>query len=317
MRTFFISLSLAILAYTGTALSISKGELPTETDWYLHVDLTQMRSTVTGQHLMVWMSDEVFDEIEGDTGVDLEKNLDGITVFGNGDEENDAALLLHGNLSGSLQADIVAFLESETDTLVKESMGYIEVYSFEDLHLKDRKRRHRRKSKNDDVDITVTADDGAFIAFGKKGQTLITQNRSLLETWSDAGGQLSNRSSNHSGALLVLEADRSLIQGGVKRDIGHRGPWNSSIGKNMEQIALILFDEAGLAALDVNILTSTPKTAESLHDVVKGLLSLKSLTLDDEPEISELLDDTDVNLSGQTVTISARFDPETLVSIFD
>ena len=316
MRTLFLFLSLVLLGYAGTASSISKGELPTETDWYLHVDLTQMRSTVTGKHLMGWMSGEVFEEIEEDTGVDLEKNLDGITVFGNGDEEHDAALLLHGDLSDTLQADIVAFLESETDSLGRETIGNIDIYTFDDLHLRDRKRRNRRSSKND-FDVSITTDKSGFIAFGKKGQTLITQNRNLLETWADAGGQLPNRSSNHSGALVVLEADRSLVQGGVKRDIGHKGPWNSSIGKNMEQIALILFDEAGLAALDVNILTSTPKTAESLHDVVRGLLSLKSLTLDDEPELSELLDDTDVDLSGQTVTISARFDPETLVNIFD
>ncbi len=266
---------------------------------------------------MSWMSDEVFEEVASETGIDLQENLDGITVFGNGDDGENGAVLLHGNLQGEIQQEIVDFLESSSTDMERENLGNIEVYSFSDIEMRKRKR-HRRLSlkSDDDIDININGDEDAFIGFGQQGQTIITQNRSLLEKWSEAGGRFSNRT-DHSGALLVLEADRSLVQGGVRREIGHRGPWNSSIGKNMEQIALILFDEAGLAALDINILTSTPKTAESLHDVVRGLLSLKSLTLDDEPELSELLDDTNVDVAGSKVTISSRFSPEALINVFD
>ena len=316
MRTVLLTLGLSFFLSLGVS-ALGKGDLPTETAWYLHVDLTQMRSTVTGEHLMSWMADEVFDEVELETGIDLQENLDGVTVFGNGDDGDDGAVLLHGSLNGNLQDEILGFLESFSNDVEKESLGSTEIYAFSDIEMKKRKRKRRLRFKSDDeININIDTDENAFIGFGQQGQTIITQNRSLLESWSAAGGRFTNRS-DHNGALLVLEADRSLIQGGVRREIGHGGPWNSSIGKNMEQIALILFDEAGLAALDINILTSTPKTAESLHDVVRGLLSLKSLTLDDEPELSALLDDTNVDVAGSQVTISSRFSPKALIDVFD
>lgn len=296
----------------GDAVALDRGDLPEQTAWYLHLDLEQMQNTVTGQYISDFVDEDVFEEIREETGLDLRNELEGITAFGSSEDGEDAAVVFHGRLSKETKDTLLELLRDEANDIGEENLSGVSVYSFEDLDFDHHHHGHSRDHDDDDSGptISIDGDETVYLGFGKANQTMITPNRRLLESWAAAGGRFRGVSQNYPGALLVLEADRSLVQGGVRKNVLSHGPWNSSIGKSMEQIAVILFDEAGRAALDVSILTTTPDTAESLHNVVKGLIALKSLAADDEPEIAAILGETDVDLAGSQVTLKARIDPE-------
>ena len=317
MLRFLIGFMLTLCFAGNPVLALSNGDLPTETAWYLHMDMDQMDSTVTGQHLSAWLSEEVFDEIRDELGFSLDEELSGITVFGSGEKKNSPALILHGRLSEKAKDEIMGLMKKEATDLKKESHSNAEVYSFSDVVFGDHHNRVSAKTDDDKYHITASSDEKSYLAFGNLGQTLLTQNEALLKQFLNDGGQIRNQNSNHPGALMVLQADRTLIQGGMGRDFPRHGPWNSSIGKNMNQVAVILFDESGMAALDVSLVADDPETAEALNNVVKGLIALKTLAMDDEPELAQILQDTDAELIGNTVTIRARVDPEVLVEFFE
>ena len=57
--------------------------------------------------------------------------------------------------------------------------------------------------------------------------------------------------------------------------------------------------------------------AESLASIVRGLISLQVFNDDMDPEIATFLQNTDVDVDGNKLTISVALDPEVVVAAIE
>ena len=90
------------------------------------------------------------------------------------------------------------------------------------------------------------------------------------------GGKVAG-SGSHKGALLVLSAEKTMLQAGMNSaafaDDDGSG-WDSNILRNTEQVAFMIAAAANKLALEAQLITTEPEMDESLASVVRGLISL-------------------------------------------
>jgi hypothetical protein len=119
---------------------------------------------------------------------------------------------------------------------------------------------------------------------------------------------------------MVLTAEKSLIQAGIQADQVEDdgdGGWRSNILKNTEQLAVMVADAAGKIAVETRLIATQPEMAESLASIVRGLISLAMFSEDMDPEVSQFLMGTTVDVDGSALNIRVALDPESVVVALD
>ena len=120
------------------------------------------------------------------------------------------------------------------------------------------------------------------------------------------------------GQLFVLSAERNLMQAGARtNEFDDDGDWDSNILRNTEQAALLIADQAGKIAIEAQLVTTEAEMAESLASIVRGLISLQVFNDDMDPDIANFLQNTDVDVDGNKLTISVTLDPEVVVAAIE
>lgn len=294
-----------------THADIAERDLPEGTQWYAHADLAAMRDSVTGRQILAFLDDEVFAELEEETGIRLQDDLRAATVFG-GVGKQDGALVLNGEISEKNRAKINAIMELYGE-YSKDTRKGIEIYALD-------KRQRSGDSRDGDSEDMFAEDRTTFVAFGKRKQTLITQNKARLDEFVDAGGRLEQRRKmDKPGSLLVLQADKSMVKAGMNAGAGIKEDedWDSNILQHMRQVAVVLSDKEGKAAIEAELVTANEQLAESIKNIVQGLISIKSLDQDEDREVLEMLSSIRLDQSGATIKASMLIDPETLKEMAD
>lgn len=299
-------LTVVLLALPGLALGeLSASGLPATSTWYFHADFHEMRGSEAGRPLYAWLQREVFADVRDDAGIDLDKEADTITAFSA--EESGAVVLVEGNISQQTRDKLIAIAAGadEFDTLKHKGATFY--YAKGDNHGKD-------------GDIKVDSfENGMYFTFALKDRLLATSSREQMERLLDSKGALPLRKTDR-GTLIVLTAEKSLIQAGIQADeIEDRGDggWQSNILKNTEQLAVMIADAAGKIAIETQLIATQPEMAESLASIVRGLISLAMFSEDMDPEVAEFLKGTTVAVDGSSLNIKLALDPESVVVALD
>ena len=120
------------------------------------------------------------------------------------------------------------------------------------------------------------------------------------------------------GQLFVLSAERGLIQAGARTaELDGNGDWDSNILRNTEHAALLVADKKGKIAIEAQLITTEPEMAESLASIVRGLISLQVFNDDMDPEVSSFLQNTNVSVNDNKLTVSVALDPEVVVAAIE
>ncbi len=297
---------LLLLALPGlTYGELAASGLPSTSTWYFHVDFDEMRGSDAGKPLYAWLQREVFADVREDAGIDLDKEADRITAFSA--EESGAVVLVEGKISQETRDKLLAIAATgeEFDTLEHEGKTFY--YVKGDGH-----------GNNGDIKVD-SFENGAYFTFALKNRILATSSREQMERLLDSKGKLPMRKTD-SGALIVLTAEKSLIQAGIQADqVEDRGEggWQSNILKNTEQLAVMVADVAGKIAIETQLIATQPEMAESLASIVRGLISLAMFSEDMDPEVAEFLKGTTVDVDGSSLSIKLALDPESVVVALD
>jgi hypothetical protein len=261
------------------------GDVPGGTTWYLHVDFEQMRSESAGKEVLAWMVDEVFDDVKEDSGVDLENELDSLTGFsvrGQG-----PVFLFEGKVSQTTKDRLMAIIAAEGDLDPQKSSGKV-YYRFTDDHSKDGEDSVRIGS--DDIEIQFDElGNESWISLALKNKVLVTSSEEQMKAMLKSGGKISG-SGSHDGALIVLTADKPLLQAGMNsvalgEGSGGDSAWESNILRNTEQVAFLIAVAANKLAIEAKLVTSEPEMASQLASVARGLISLASFSDDMDAEV--------------------------------
>lgn len=295
-----------LLALPGLAFGeLSASGLPATSTWYFHADFDEMRGSDAGKPLYAWLKREVFADIRDDAGIDLDKEADKITAFSA--DESGAVVLIEGNISQETRDKLLAIAAGadEFDTLKHKSTTFY--YAKGDKH-------------GEDGDIEVDSfENGVYFTFALKNRILATSSREQMERLLDSKGKLPSRKTDR-GTLIVLTAEKSLIQAGIQADqIEDKGDggWQSNILKNTEQLAVMIADVAGKMAIETQLIATQPEMAESLASIVRGLISLAMFSEDMDPEVAEFLKGTSVAVDGSSLNIKLALDPDSVVAALD
>ena len=300
----FVAVLLLALPALGVA-ELSTAGLPATSTWYFHADFDEMRGSDAGKPLYAWLQREVFADVREDAGIDLDKETDRITAFSA--EESGAVVLVEGDISQETRDKLLAIAAGgdEFDTLKHKGTTYY--FSKSDKH-----------GKNGDINVD-SFENGVYFTFALKDRILATSSREQLERLLDNDGRMPKRSKDR-GTLIVLTAEKSLIQAGIQADqVEDRGDggWQSNILKNTEQLAVMIADAAGKIAIQTQLVATQPEMAESLASIVRGLISLAMFSEDMDPDVAAFLKGTTVDVDGTSLNIRLALDPESVVVVLD
>lgn len=305
-RLLIVGLLLIMPGFASAA--VAPDSVPATSTWYFHADFEEMRTSDAGKHLYGWLQREVFEDIHDDAGIDLDKEADRITAFS--DEENGAVVLLEGNISQESRDKLLAVAAGAESLETFDHKGKIFYFAEGEGHDHD--------GGNGDIEIN-SFENGVYFTFALKDRLLATSTREKMEALLVSDGKLPRRKTTD-GTLIVISAEKSLIQAGMKADqvdADGEGGWQSNILRNTEQVAVLVADVAGKIAVETQLIAKKPEMAESLASIVRGLISLTMFSDDMDPDISEFLRGTSVDVDGSKLKISVAVDPEMLIAALD
>lgn len=285
---------------------VTARDLPDGTVWYLHADLEAMRKSESGSRLYMWFDEEIGAEVREEIGIDLSKEVRSITAYS--DAANGMVVVSDGPLSKESREQLLAMAtlnaHGDIDILEYKGMTYYHV-GDEDAEA------FRGDEPFEDLQ------DSAWFSFAIDGKAILTSTEGQLKALLDSGGKIAG-SGSHKGAMFVLSADTTFVQAGMQMDnmaSKYDGDWESNILKNTRQAALLVADHNGLIAVQAQLVSTDPKMAQAIGGIVNGLISLQAFNAELGSEIQELIRNTRVEVSGNTLSINAVLDPDIVAAM--
>jgi hypothetical protein len=300
--------ALLLLAFTlpaAVAAQVTPAGLPGDAVWYLHADLLELRDAKSGGHLYQWLEREVFDDILEDLGIDLSKEARRITAFA--DAALGTVIVVDGAITEATREKLLALvaMDSRLDTLKHGSKTY--------YHAERKKARSHGNRSFDDLE------KNAYFSFDVRDKLIVASDPDQMKALLDGGGRIPG-SQSHPGTLLVLTADKSFLQAGVRTaafaDRENHG-WDSNILRNTELVALLISDRDGLIAVEAQLVSHEPAMAQSLGGIINGLIGLQALNRDLDPDILALMRSTKIDVKGKILSINALINPDMIVKMLD
>jgi hypothetical protein len=283
-------------------------DLPDSAVWYFHIDLEQMRKAGPGQGVYAWLQDEAFSDIKEDAGVDVDKELDRVTAFSL--EGSGPVVVFEGNISQETKDKVMTFIAAEGDLKPLKSSG--KAY----YHFAGKEGDETLKLSDGDIEIDFESlEDEAWVSLALKNKVLVTGSEEQMQALLASNGKIAG-SRSHKGALLVLSAEKTLLQAGMNSSAmgsGGNSDWDSNILRNTRQVAFMMAAAADKLALEARLVTVEPEMAESLASVVRGLISLMAFNDEMDAEAVAVLQGTKVRASGNNLSISLAIDPDLVV----
>jgi hypothetical protein len=287
------------------AAQVAPAGLPGEAIWYLHADLQELRDASSGRHLYQWLEREVFDDILEDLGIDLSKEASRVTAFA--DASLGTVIVVDGAITETTRDKLLALasMDSKLDTLKHGRSTY--------YHAERKEGRSHDNRSFDDLE------KDAYFSFDVKNKLIVASDPDQMKALLESGGRIPG-SQSHPGTLLVLTADKSFVQAGVRTaafaDDNDRG-FDSNILRNTELVALLVSDRNGLIAVEAQLVSHEPTMAQSLGGIINGLISLQALNSDLDPDILALMRSTKIDVKDKILSINAVINPEMIVKLLD
>ena len=299
-------LLVAVLLAAPIMSAAGPNDIPGSADWYLHVDLKQMKSEEAGKPLYDWLRDEAFDDVKNDAGIDIEQEIDSLTAFSITGEG--PVIVVAGNFSTETRDKIMAIIAAEGDITPLEASG----------------RKYYRLGDDDgninysegDLDISLDSlEDGGWISMDVKDKILITGTQERMKALLANKGRIPGPGGNK-GTILVLTAEKTLLQAGLntaKLEDDGDDDLDSKILRNTEQVAFLLAVAKDKLAIEAELITTEADMAESLASVARGLISLVSFDDSMDAEAVAVLQSTKIEAKGNSLSLSLAVDPNLVV----
>ena len=283
LKVFSVTLITVFACALVQAASITSSDLPENSNWYVHVNLELIQNSELGREFMQETMDEALEDIQDELGVDITGEIEGVTVFGgklpmHGSSFRDGAVVLHGLISEETRSAVLSKLEEQGAEVSTSFENGLTLYTVES----DPKSMSYEDEDSEQQNISWGDREALYVSFGAT-QTLVTQSTDMMQTFVDANGYLGGFESVDPGALLVLQADRALMQGGANTTAEIAGAWDSSVLKNLDAVAVVVAEENDGLQISAQLMADSAEVAMSVRNIVEGLVALKALNEAESP----------------------------------
>ncbi|MEX2499058.1 MAG: hypothetical protein WD397_09330 [Wenzhouxiangellaceae bacterium] len=236
--------------------------------FYLSINIDAIRDGRASAPLYDFFDNSVLKSLRNELGHAAVDAIDGVSIFGTGDHQA-PVILLHGDIPQSARDRFVDELFKEKENVELRTKHGRNYFAFGNVQL------DWNGIDNEDHDGTL------LLAFGDRGQTMITPDADSMDTFLHEGFVPDAVMAED---LMVLKADRALAQGGLNNRhpvfSGSGGAWESELFRKVDRFGLIVADDADALRVTVEAHTASPELAQALENIVKGIVSLKALSSD-------------------------------------
>lgn len=306
MRNFKILLVGLLLALPLSSMADAR-DVPGAASWYFFVDLEQMRSGGPGKAVYDWLREEVMEDVKDDSGLDIEREVDRLIAYSM--DDNKGVLVVEGNFSQNTKDIAMAFVASGGDINPFKASG----------------KTYYRYGGNEELDDDISYDAGnikfqiddmrkeSWISTDVKNKIIVTSTEEQMQAMLASNGKIPGRG-GQKGALLVLSAEKTLVQAGMRASALGKDAWDSNVLRNTEQAALLIAAAVDKLSIEAKLTTVEAEMAESMASVVRGLISLAAFDDDMDAETLAVLRGTRVATKDNSLSISMAIDPGVVVS---
>lgn len=294
MKTLQLLVALILLPFAAVA-DINIQGVGGVSNWYFQADFERMRNTDAGKPLYAWMQKEIFDEVNRESGIQLDRDLE--QLIAQSDGADGVIVVMNGTVRQETRDQIMAIAATQNIDLAPRKAGRRQYFFIEG-----------------DPDTKKDEDNpfegGAFLSFDIKNKVILTSSEAEMQKMLDNGGQMKPKSSR---AMIMFSAENSLMEAGIETKPDASEDWDSNIMKNTEEAALLIADAKGKLGVEAQLVSKEPEMAESLASIVRGLISLQVFNDELDPELAALLKETRVDVKDKVLSISIALDPNVVV----
>lgn len=293
------ALILAACAFSVQAQPVSAED----SAFYFGINIDAIRDGQASAPLYAYIDGEILDELRDEFGTGVVDAIDGISIFGVGESQT-PVVVLHGDIPRSARdrfVDELFMKKDDVELLTAHGRNY---FAFGDVQL-DWNR-----------DDGEHGHDSLLLAFGDRGQTMVTPNAEIMDNFLRRGF-VPDAVMNED--LMVLKANPALAQGSLNNRhaaFSGGGGWNSELFKKVDRFGLVVADGSDALRITVEAHTSSPELARALENIVKGTISLKALSSDAGGKL-KWLDTLQIVSDDRIMRLDATVPADALRDIFD
>jgi hypothetical protein len=270
--------------------NLQKSIIPAEANWVIHFDMEKFAATQIGNHLL--QEDDILgvgkknDDFYDKYRIDIKKDIDGITVFGVGMGEKNIVVCLRGN-----------FDREHLLGLLREEDSHTEIpYGQYTIH----------KWDNDEYG-TIAGNDLVLLGSGEEG---------IKSTLDVIAGKKANITSTPMNDY-IKEIPANAFMAALAKDI-------SSLAKKAPQVFVIKKTESFMFSLAeikdnfnirLNFAVKTLEDAQNMENVLRGLISLANMQLEEMKTKFKVPDDIVIETKGKKVYVEMNYPSKALLDI--
>ena len=286
-------------------------DVPGSAVWYFHVDLDAMKAEGAGEGLYQWLDDEVFSDIQEKSGFDVESEVDQATAFSMADQG--PVIVIEGNISQASKDKLLVFVAANGDLQPLKASGK----NYYHLQISDDDDDDRREYQGGNIRIDFESlKDESWMSFAVANKIIVTSSEEQMQQLLASNGKIAGAGS-HGGALIVLTAEKTLLQAGMNSKLlGDDGDadWDSNILRNAEQIAFMLAAAENQLVIEAKLITKEADMAQSLASVVRGLIGLTAFSDELDAEVIAIIQGTEVEAVGNELSITLAVNTDLVVA---
>ncbi len=296
--------------------SLDNTDIPNDSNWYVHVNLELIRNSSAGRQFALETYNEAMDDIEEELGLAIRDEFEGVTVFGSAlpEQQNvlsDGAVILHGIFSDETRQALLSKWAESDATYREEYEAGMTYYIVEN----DESKLSYTDEGGESQDVTLGRNEELYFAFGGT-QTLVTQSPEMMQVFLSGGGHLGGFEQVNNNALVVLQADRALLQGGANTSTEITGDWDSSVLKNVDAVALVIAEQRDGLMFKAQLVANSAEVAMSVRNIVEGMVALKALS-ETEGVVGEVLRSVRFDNDNSVLNVSLEITADQIAAIKD
>jgi len=286
-------MGLALLSTPGQAAKVEKANVAKDSKFVVHLDFDAIRTSKLGSTIIKQAREEEGEErIEAMMeiiGFDPFTALKGMTMSGNGEEENGLIVLKHA-----------------ADTK--------KVVSFIKLDEEYRPTEYKERT----IHSVGQAGERGYISFVNKSTAVIAPSRELARDGINlVNGKGAAKKLPGPIGEISKKAKAPFMMGYADLD-GLEDVIEDPTVNDMAREAMMIVGESGDdLVMSVQVVAQSVETAEHMHNMVNGLIGFAALGQEENPELKGLLKALKVSRKESTITVDFKMAVEKILEAVD
>ena len=281
IKTLAAAALLATAHSTAQALPADTKYIDATAKWMVHLDIDALLDSSVAQHALETnphLSGQKLKALQTLTGIDIEKGLHGITVFGNGEPDN-GVIIVHAKAK---QDNLVSFVQLNDKYQSKEHNGQT-IHSFPD----DKKPGKRISACFLPGDKIVFAQQTKWVELGidlLKGERPAINSNSEMEEIGDFQDY----------PVLLAYGDFSALH-------KNKNPKKAAAFQQAKRLGLSIGEVEGRVKGMLGIVTENAETALQIENFLRGIIAMGMLSQENNPALATLASSVQVKRNESTL----------------